>query len=55
MLSRGKWADFLPVGKNFTIPTRNFLPVGNGLQGSPAKVTKRHDGQQRRTRGWFGR
>ena len=48
MLSTGKWANFLPVGKDFTIPARHFLPVGNGLRGSPAKVTKRHDGRGRR-------
>ena len=41
MLSIRKWANFLPVGKDFTIPARNFLPVGKGLRGSPAKVTKR--------------
>jgi len=45
MLSIRKWANSLPVGKNFTIPAADFLPVGNGLQGSTAKVTKRHDGQ----------
>ena len=44
MLSiRFSWI-FLPVGKDFTIPAANFLPVGKGLQGSPAKVTRRHDG-----------
>ena len=47
MLSIRKWANFLPVGKDFTIPARNFLPVGKGLQGSPAKATKRHDGRGR--------
>jgi len=44
MLSRRKWANFLPVGKDFTIPAGFFLPVGNGLQSLPAKVTQRHDG-----------
>ena len=29
-LSTGKLANFLPVGKDFTIPARDFLPVGNG-------------------------
>jgi len=28
-MSRGKSAKFLPVGKDFTIPARFFLPVGN--------------------------
>ena len=42
MLSTRKSANFLPVGKDFTIPARYFLPVGNGLRGLPAKVTKRH-------------
>jgi len=27
-MSMRKSADFLPVGKNFTIPIRTFLPVG---------------------------
>jgi hypothetical protein len=27
MLSMRKLANFLPVGKDFTIPARNFLPV----------------------------
>ena len=49
MMSIRKSANFLPVGKDFTIPARNFLPVGKGLRGSPAKVTKRHDGRGRRT------
>ena len=52
MLSTGKSAIFLPVGKDFTIPARYFLPVGNGLRGSPAMVTKRHDGRGRRTQPW---
>jgi hypothetical protein len=52
MLSTRKWANFLPVGKDFTIPAGNFLPVGKGLQGLPIKVTKRHDGQGRRTQPW---
>ena len=47
-MSIRKWANFLPAGKDFTIPARNFLPVGKGLHGSPAKVTKRHDGRGRR-------
>ncbi len=38
MLSTRKSANFLPVGKDFTIPARYFLPVGMGLQSSPAKV-----------------
>jgi hypothetical protein len=41
----GKWATFLPVGKDFTIPARNFLPVGNGLRGSSEMATERHDGR----------
>ncbi len=45
MLSMRKPADFLPAGKDFTIPARNFLPVGKGLRDSPAKATKRHDGR----------
>jgi hypothetical protein len=44
-LSRRKSANFLPVGKDSTIPARKFLPVGKGLRDSPVKVTKRHDGQ----------
>jgi hypothetical protein len=48
-----KWATFLPVGKDFTIPARNFLAVGKGLQGSPAKETKRPDGRGRRTQPWL--
>jgi len=28
MLSIRKWANSLPVGKDFTIPACNFLPVG---------------------------
>jgi hypothetical protein len=44
MLSTRKWAKFLPAGKDFTIPARNFLPVGKGLKSSPAKGTNRHDG-----------
>ncbi len=55
MLSTGKSANFLPVGRDFTIPAHNFLPVGNGLRGSPAKVTKRHHGWGRRTQPWYGR
>jgi hypothetical protein len=55
VMSIGKWANFLPVGKDFTIPARNFLPVGKGLQGSPVKVTKRHDGWGPRTPLWYGR
>jgi hypothetical protein len=39
MLSTGKWVNFPPVGKDFTVPARNFLPVEKGLQGSPVKVT----------------
>ena len=39
-VSMGKWANFLPVGKDFTISVRNFLPVGNGLRNSPPKVTR---------------
>ena len=31
MLSTGKSPGFLPVGKDFTIPARNFLPVGKGV------------------------
>jgi len=52
MLSIRKWANFLPVGKDFTIRARNFLPVGKGLQGSAAKVTNRHDDRGRRTQPW---
>jgi hypothetical protein len=55
MLSIRKWANFLPAGKDFTIPARFFLPVGKGLKGSPAKVTKCQDGQGRRTQPWLGR
>ncbi len=51
-LSIGKLADFLPVGKDFTIPTGNFLPVGNGLRGSASTRTKRHDGRGRRAKAW---
>jgi hypothetical protein len=35
MLSNEILGDFLPVGRDFTIPAPNFLPVGNGLRGSP--------------------
>ncbi len=55
MLSTGKSANFLRVGRDFTIPTGYFLPVGNGLRGSPPEVTKRHDGRGRRTYLWRGR
>ena len=55
MLSTRKSANFLPVGKDFTIPARYFLPVGMGLQSSPAKATKRHNGRRRRTQPWSGR
>ena len=54
VMSMGKLANFLPVGKDFTIPARNFLPVGKGLRGLPGKVTKRHDGRGRGTQ-WQGR
>ena len=41
-LSIGKSANFLPVGKDFTIPARNFLPVGKpGLQASDFQLTGR--------------
>jgi hypothetical protein len=53
MLSRRKSASFLPVGKNFTIPARNFLPVGKGLQGSSAKVTNHPDDPGRRSQPVF--
>jgi hypothetical protein len=37
-----KLANFLPVGKDFTIPARNFLPVGNaGLQASDFQLPDR--------------
>ena len=55
MLSTRKSANFLPVGKDFTIRARYFLPAGNGLRSSPAEVTKRHDGLGRRTPLWQGR
>ena len=48
-LSTRKSPNFLPVGKDFTIPAPYFLPVGNGLRGSTAKMTKRHDSRGRRT------
>ncbi len=54
-LSTRKSADFLPVGQDFTIPARYFLPVGNGLRGSPAKVTIRHDRRGRRIQPWRAR
>jgi hypothetical protein len=41
-LSTGKSANFLPVGKDFTIPAPNFLPVGKGLRVLPERATKRH-------------
>jgi hypothetical protein len=41
-LSTGKSPNFLPVGRDFTIPARNFLPVGKGLQRLPDGETKRH-------------
>ncbi len=44
MLSTRKSSNFLRVGKDFTIPARYFLPVGNGLRRSPAKTANRHDG-----------
>jgi hypothetical protein len=43
MLSTEKSPHFLPVGKDFTIPARFFLRVGNVLRDSPAKETKRQD------------
>jgi len=48
VLSRKFVPIFLPPGKDFTIPDRKFLPVGNGLRGSAARPTKRHDGRGRR-------
>ena len=47
--------NFLPVGKDFTIPTNNFLPVGNGLRDSPAMVTKRHAGRDAGHKDGYGR
>ena len=41
-LSTEKSPNFLPVGKDFTIPARYFLPVGKGLRALPARETKRH-------------
>jgi hypothetical protein len=41
MLSTGECAYFLPVRKDFTIATADFLPVGKGVRGVPAKMTKR--------------
>ena len=54
MLSTGKSTSFLPVGKDFTIPARYFLPVGKGLRGSPAKGTRRHQDRRRRRQPWQG-
>jgi hypothetical protein len=33
MLSSKFWRNFLPAGKDFTIPARNFLPAGNAISG----------------------
>ena len=44
MLSTRKWANFLPLGRDLTIPGRHFLAAGKGLRGSLAKVTKRQEG-----------
>jgi predicted nucleotidyltransferase len=41
-----------PAGrKKLTILPANFLPVGKGPRGSPAKPTKRHHGRKFRTSG----
>ncbi len=55
MLSTEFWRNFLPVGKDFTIPTCYFLPVGKGRRDSPAIVTNCQDGGGRRTPAWYGR
>jgi hypothetical protein len=55
MLSIEFSCNFLPVGKDFTIPAANFLPVGNGVVNSVARVTKRQLSQRHLTQGWFGR
>ena len=41
MLSSEFLLNFLPVGKDFTIPAADCLPVGNELPGSAAEVTRR--------------
>jgi len=42
VMSMGKLANFLPVGKDFTIPARNFLPVGKpSLKASDFLLTDR--------------
>jgi len=35
--------NFLRVGKDFTIPAADFLPVGKDAQSLPPKTTKRPD------------
>ena len=40
MLSTGKSPNFQPVGKDFTIPVRYFLPVEKGLRGLPERGDK---------------
>ena len=42
----------LPEGQYFTIPAKNFLPVGNGFLNSAARGTRRRYGRGRRTRPW---
>jgi hypothetical protein len=56
-----KWAGFLPVGKDFTIPARFFLPVGKGaarLGGEGDKTSRLPGGPNlgkavARQCGWF--
>jgi len=45
MLSIEFLRNFLPVGKDFTIPASDFLPVGKGVVISAARATKRRDGR----------
>lgn len=55
MLSRRFLRNFLPVGRYFTIPAANFLPVGNAAASLPTRVTKRPDPRPPRGSRWFGR
>ena len=55
MLSIEFLRNFLPVGKDFTIPASDFLLVGNGVVISAARVTKRPDRRPPRASRWFGR
>jgi hypothetical protein len=59
MLSSEFWPDFLPAGKDFTIPAPNFLPAGIPFlelpKGGHSQTNLHHGGTkaQRKTGGLF--